>query len=89
MPCGSRKLKLSPELACNLLATVLLHTRRQQLIYQVSAIAMASAIFCCAVGATWIKFYYPLPPGAPFPWMDMLSTLALVVGGAVSSEHCE
>lgn len=60
---------------------------REQLVYQFSAIAATSGIAALTVASVWYKFYFHVPEGAPFPWVDMLGTLALVGGGAVSAAN--
>lgn len=61
--------------------------RRQQLTYQVSAIAATTGVSALAILATYYKFSMHMAgPDTPFPWLDMFGTLALVVGGVAGME---
>jgi len=62
--------------------------QQEQLVYQLSAIAASTGITALTVAAVYYKFHFALPHGAPFPWLDMMGTLALTVGGAVSARIC-
>lgn len=64
-----------------------LQRRRQQLTYQVSAIAATTGVSALAILATYYKFSMHMAgPDTPFPWLDMFGTLALVVGGVAGME---
>lgn len=60
--------------------------RRQQITYQVSAVAATTGVSALAILATYYKFRVMTGPDAPFPWLDMAGTLALVVGGVIGME---
>jgi beta-carotene 3-hydroxylase len=60
--------------------------RRQQITYQVSAIAATTGVSALAVLATYYKFSLMTAPDSPFPWLDMGGTLALVIGGVAGME---
>jgi beta-carotene 3-hydroxylase len=64
---------------------VLVH-RRQQITYQVSAVAATTGVSALAILATYYKFRVMTGPDTPFPWLDMAGTLALVVGGVIGME---
>jgi beta-carotene 3-hydroxylase len=56
-------------------------------VYQVSAIAATCGITALAVGATYYRYIMHMDsPDAPFPWLDMGCTLALVAGGVFGME---
>lgn len=59
---------------------------RQQLTYQVSAIAATTGVSALAILATYYKFSLMTAPDSPFPWLDMVGTLALVIGGVAGME---
>jgi beta-carotene 3-hydroxylase len=61
--------------------------RRQQITYQVSAIAATTGVSALAILATYYKFSRHMTgPDSPFPWLDMAGTLMLVVGGVAGME---
>eukprot|EP00775_Hariotina_reticulata_P001486 gene1486-1826_t len=61
--------------------------RKQQLTYQISAIAATTGVSALAVLATYYKFSKHMTgPDMAFPWLDMAGTLALVIGGVVGME---
>jgi hypothetical protein len=60
---------------------------RQQLTYQISAIAATTGVSALAVLATYYKLCQHMTgPEMAFPWLDMAGTLALVFGGVVGME---
>lgn len=84
-----RRLHCTPILASPLhpVFTPRISSCRQQLTYQMSAIAATTGVSALAVLATYYKFSHHMTgPDAAFPWADMAGTLALVFGGVVGME---
>ncbi len=60
-------------------------TCREQLTYQVSAIAASVGVTGLAILATYLRFDWHLMDEGEMPWGELLGTLTLVAGGVVSA----
>lgn len=57
---------------------------REQLTYQVAAIAASAGVIALAVAATYFRFDWHMEESQDIPWVEIAATLTLVAGGAVS-----
>ena len=62
------------------------NVRREKATYQVAAIAASSFVVASAVVATYLRISQHLDDTHPFPYVDLLSTCLLAVGGMVGME---
>jgi hypothetical protein len=62
--------------------------RREQLTYQVSAIAASVGVTGLAILATYLRFAWHVADEGSMPWAELVGTLALVAGGAVRNGCC-
>lgn len=59
--------------------------RREQLVYQISAIGATFLVTSMAISATYYRLFY-LHDNGVFPWSEFAATLVLVFGGVVGME---
>jgi len=60
--------------------------KREQLTYQMAAVAATMGVTALAVVATYLRFEWHLEEDGDIPWLEVMATLTLVAGGVFGME---